>query len=72
MAFHDVTPYEAWCDYRRTGYPADMLLSVNPGRDANNIPVRILYPQIEYTTNAANVNAEGTIDHHTSKVFWNQ
>jgi len=72
MAFHDVTPYEAWCDYRRTGYPADMLLSVNPGRDANNIPVRMLYPTIEYTTNAANATAEGTIDHHTTKVFWNQ
>jgi len=34
------------------------------------LPTRIFYPQVEYDTNLANVNAEGTIDQFTSKIFW--
>jgi hypothetical protein len=70
VAMNGITPYEAWADYRRLGLPADIPLSVSPYKDGPNIPVRILYPTSEYTTNAANVGAEGTIDGHTSKVFW--
>ena len=65
-----VTPFEAWCDYRRTGLPSDIPLSVSPSVDVLAIPLRILYPISEYTTNGANVNAQGTIDHHASKIFW--
>jgi len=70
MAMNTVTPFEAWGDYRRLGLPADIPISVSPYIDAPTIPVRILYPTSEYQTNAANVNNQGTINHHTSKIFW--
>ena len=70
LAMNAITPFEAWSDYRRLGLPADLPLSVSPYKDAPNVPLRILYPTTEYTTNAANVGAEGTIDGHTSKIFW--
>jgi hypothetical protein len=74
IAMNQVTPFEAYCDYRRLGLPADIPLSISPFLDQSPaaIPVRILYPSDEYQTNAANVAAEGTIDYHASKVFWNQ
>lgn len=70
MAMNTVTPFEAWADYRRLGLPADIPLSVSPYVDVLSIPVRILYPTVEYNTNTANVNAQGNINHHTSKIFW--
>lgn len=70
MAMNTVTPFEAWADYRRLGLPADVPLSVSPYVDVLAIPVRILYPASEYQTNAANVGSQGTINHHTSKIFW--
>lgn len=70
LAMDAITPFEAWSDYRRLGLPADLPLSVSPFKDAPTVPLRILYPTSEYTTNAANVGAEGTIDGHTSKIFW--
>ncbi|MET0393604.1 MAG: SusD/RagB family nutrient-binding outer membrane lipoprotein [Chitinophagaceae bacterium] len=66
-----IDPLEAWSDLRRlnmisgTGY-----ISVNPARVSNTLPVRLPYPQTEYTTNGPNVNAEGTINIFTSKIFW--
>jgi hypothetical protein len=75
-AMNEVTPFEAWCDWRRLGLPADISTaahSVSPAIDnPPTIPVRILYPASEYITNATNVNAQGTINCHTSKVWWNQ
>lgn len=70
MANNTVTPFESWADYRRLGLPADIPLSVSPYVDVLAIPYRILYPTSEYQTNADNVNAQGNIDHHTSKIFW--
>ena len=66
------TPWEAYDDYRRLGLPADIPISISPYTSAGHttIPTRFLYPVSEYTTNTANVNAEGTIDWTTSKVFW--
>jgi hypothetical protein len=66
------TPYEAWANYRRLGLPADIPLTSSSFVDVNppKIPFRILYPIIEYQTNAANVGAQGSINHHTSKIFW--
>ena len=73
VAMNGVTPFEAWCDYRRLGLPADIPVSISIYVDnPPTIPVRFLYPLSEYTTNTANVNAEGTINGHTSKVFWNK
>lgn len=74
IAFDQVTPFEAWCDYRRLKLPADIPLSISPFLDQAPaaIPIRLLYPTNEYQTNPANVNAQGTIDYHSSPIFWNQ
>lgn len=73
-----IAPYEVWTDYRRTDYvlgepvefDAGPPISVDPANTSTEIPVRLLYPQNEYSYNAANVGAEGTIDVFTSKIFW--
>jgi hypothetical protein len=66
-----VDPLEAWCDYRRLRVPSDNgFISQDPSKISTTIPNRLLYPQTEYTTNNANVNAEGTINQFTSKIFW--
>lgn len=59
---------EAYNEYRRTGYPADIPLSLQAA--GSNIPTRIFYPSSEYAQNAANVAKEGTINQFTSKIFW--
>jgi hypothetical protein len=70
-----VDALEAWSDYRKmnkTTIPATVtagngdsftLLSVNPARGANTIPLRMLYPQSEYT---ANPNTPTT----AARIFW--
>jgi hypothetical protein len=45
-------------------------ISLNPSKISNTIPIRLLYPQSEYTTNNANVSAQGTVDQFSSKIFW--
>ncbi len=72
VAMNSITPFEAWSDYRRLGLPSDLLLSVSSYRLVPNIPIRTLYPTSEYSTNGVNVAAQGTIDPHTSKIFWMQ
>jgi hypothetical protein len=68
-----VTPIEAYDDYRRLHLPADIPISISPYKSPADaqVPTRYLYPVSEYTTNTTNVNAQGTIDYYTSKVFWN-
>jgi hypothetical protein len=66
-----IDPLEAWSDIRRLNMmPNNGYISVNPGRLANVIPSRLLYPQTEYTTNGENVKAQGTINQFTTKLFW--
>jgi len=62
--------FEAFNEFRRTGYPNNIPLSVYPGANPPNQVTRIPYPSVEYQTNAANVAAEGTISVFTSKIFW--
>ncbi|MDB5133776.1 MAG: hypothetical protein JWP37_379, partial [Mucilaginibacter sp.] len=62
--------FEAFNEYRRTGYPDNIPLSVYSGANAPNQITRIPYPFIEYSTNAANVAAQGTIGIFTSQIFW--
>jgi len=61
---------ESWSDWRRTGVPTDLPVSIYPGATATHIPYRLLYPATEYAYNATNVNAQGTINVFTSKIFW--
>lgn len=70
VANNTVMPLEAFNDYRRLGLPSDIPLSVSTFVDVRTIPTRYLYPTVEYSTNAANVAAQGAINHHTSKIFW--
>ncbi len=65
--FNDI---ESWCDYRRLGLPADIPISNNPAATTRKIPVRMPYPQSEYSYNPDNVLAEGNISQFTSRVFW--
>jgi len=62
--------FEAFNEYRRTGYPNDIPLSIYPGANPPNQVTRIPYPAVEYKTNAANVAAQGTVNVFTSKIFW--
>jgi hypothetical protein len=73
LAMNGVSPFEAYCDYRRLGLPADIPTSISTYLDTPpTIPVRFLYPTSEYTLNTANVNAQGTINGHTSNIFWDK
>ncbi len=81
-----IDPFESWCDERRLhmletmaetnptlGFPIDQgtpYISLNPSKISNTIPIRLLYPQTEYTTNNENVSAQGNIDQFSSKIFW--
>jgi hypothetical protein len=59
---------EAWCDFRRTNYPA---LPVSAGAPVGQkLPVRLFYPSTELGSNGDNVNAQGTIDVFNTRLFW--
>lgn len=59
--------FEAWTEYRRTGIPNVPLSTRAIGSVS---PKRLLYPLSEYSNNAENVGAQGTINQFTSKIFW--
>ncbi len=64
--------WEAWTDYRRTGLPA--LVEVNyPGNQTGGkIPSRLLYPSYEVAVNNDNIQAGGTENLQTVKVWWDK
>ncbi len=78
FALNSIAALEVWTDYRRTdinygGTPAGYL--VGPPRSVfsaasmnSKIPVRLFYPQTEFSFNAANVPQN--IDRFTSRIFW--
>jgi hypothetical protein len=70
IALTCIDPREAWADERRLHFLPPGFISNNPGRLANELPLRLLYPQSEYTTNNESVSAEGTIDQFKTKIFW--
>jgi hypothetical protein len=72
LALPGINNFEAWVDYRRLGVPADVPISLSPSRSGRVIPKRLLYPANEYSYNAANVAAEGTINPQTSTIFWDK
>lgn len=65
-----IDPLEAWADERRLHFLPPDFISVNTSKISNMLPVRLLYPQSEYTTNSSSVLAEGKINQFTSKLFW--
>jgi hypothetical protein len=64
--------WEAWSDFRRTGFPA--LVEVNyPGNiTGGKIPTRLRYPSHELATNEANMKEGGTPNELTAKVWWDK
>lgn len=69
-SLNSVNPFEAWCDYRRLGYPASLPISKDPTTSVPKIPIRLLYPATEYSYNTDNVTAQGTVSQFTTKIFW--
>ncbi len=67
--------YEAWAEWRRTGYP---VLAAAPGANGNLIPRREAYPLIEQSNNTANYNAAvaafpyGGTDGLNTRVWWDK
>ena len=69
----NVTPLQVWCDYRRLPnlpFNKSIPLSVSPYVEPGGVPIRILYPTSEYSTNGENVPDQGAQAHHTDKLFW--
>ena len=68
---------EAWTEFRRTGYPKLFTVVNNNSNgtiDTQTQIRRLAYPQNEYTTNAAAVNAAVTLlggaDNGGTRVWW--
>lgn len=63
--------WEAWADWRRTGYP-NLTPVVYPGNvTGGTIPQRLRYHPIEAASNKANFDAGSTKpDEYTTKVWW--
>lgn len=84
FALNAINPLEVWTDYRRTDvvYGAGVSYDTNSypwatymsflSSAATTIPVRLFYPQSEYSFNEANAQAQGTIDVFSSRLFWDQ
>lgn len=59
---------EAYNEYRRTGFPADVPVSTQSTQPT--IPSRIFYPNTEVSNNGDNLAKQGNINQFTSKIFW--
>lgn len=71
IALCGIDPVEAWSDLRRLDMmPDNGYISVNPGKLRSFLPVRLLYPQSEYTTNGPNVRQQAVANQFESKIFW--
>lgn len=71
LALNSINSIEAWSEYRRTGYPANVPASLESvSTRPDKLPVRLLYPQTEISTNPTNVAAQGVINQFTSRIFW--
>ena len=69
IALCGIDPVEAWSDIRRLDMLTDKgYISVNASKPT--LPVRILLPQTEYTSNGDNARAQGTISQFDTKMFW--
>lgn len=67
IALVNYSGLEAWSEYRRTNFPVTPAsLAASPTAPR---PVRLFYPQSESSANP-NVQAQGTIDVFTSRLFW--
>lgn len=68
--------YEAWCNWRRTGYPALTPTNYPGNATSGTIPRRLAYPTSEKVTNETNYNdavsrLQGG-DQMTSRMWWDK
>ncbi|WP_129717179.1 SusD/RagB family nutrient-binding outer membrane lipoprotein [Pedobacter sp. SYP-B3415] len=68
LSLNSISGWEAWNDFRRTGYPADNPLSVDAITPQH--PVRLFYPNSELGTNGEEVAKQGALNPFESRVFW--
>lgn len=61
-----VNGYEAWTEFRRTGFPK---VPLSTRAQVQQHPLRLLYPNSELGTNPENVKAQGEVTAFT-KLFW--
>jgi len=64
IANNGINGFEAWSEFRRTGFPAGNYISLNAS--ARTFPVRIPYPQNEVN----NPNTPVGVTIFTPKIFW--
>lgn len=62
--------YEAYNDYRRTGYPKLALVTIPSSESPTSIPVRLFYPNSEISANATNIPTPQPST--TTPVWWAQ
>ena len=65
--------YEAFANWRRTGYPVLIPVNYTGNVTGGTIPRRLQYPQSEYSTNTENINAangDQGPDLLTTRVWW--
>jgi hypothetical protein len=70
LALNGTAPLESWTSYRSNGAFPTIPLSLFPGRTSQTLPVRLQYPQREYDLNTAAVQANGSVNQFTSKIWW--
>jgi hypothetical protein len=72
-ALDGVNSFEAWTEYRRTGYPTENVLPLSKVAGlTRHIPTKLMYPTSEQNTNQENYKAavaKGN-DPQSSKIFW--
>lgn len=67
IALMGINGIESWIEYTRTGLPlTDLALTAT--RPAK--PVRLMYPNSEYTANGNNVPSQSQNDAFNNKIFW--
>jgi len=67
-AMNGTQSFEAWTEYRRTGYPNFLVVSKASTLGTNDLPARLLYPETEITRNQ---NFPG-VKLITDKVWWDK
>ena len=71
IANTNIDPLESFLDINRLHFLTDnSYISIYSAKISNTLPLRLLYPQSEYTTNAANTPKEVIGDIFTKKLFW--
>lgn len=65
-AVNGITAEQSWFDYTRTGYPANLPVSLMASTDDR--PVRLFYPSSEIVANTANLPKQPNA--FSAKIFW--